>query len=158
MENGYAFASLAGLEQIARRLATLSASERQELKGALRIGVQWDAEVTLQDAGHLVSQAYCSALPVSYSGQPSSAWEPFARFVLEAAYEATLHAGILNKVRTGSSDVFLTMLGGGAFGNHAAWIVDSIEHALGSAPDAGLSIKMVSYGSTNPDIAPLLPQ
>lgn len=41
--------------------------------------------------GHRVTQVFCSALPVSY-GVRSPHWEPLARLVLEACYEATLLA------------------------------------------------------------------
>ena len=55
----------------------------------LRIGIQWNTQVTLNDSKHLVTQAYCSALPVAYSHHPSTLWAEFARLVLEAAYEVT---------------------------------------------------------------------
>ena len=39
----------------------------------------------------VVSQAFCSALPVSYNPHiPSVHWKAFALLVLEAAYEATM--------------------------------------------------------------------
>jgi hypothetical protein len=61
----------------------------------LRIGVHSDVEVTDGESprGQIVSQAYCSALPVAYTKVPMIRWQPFAEFVLEAAYEATLWAG-----------------------------------------------------------------
>jgi hypothetical protein len=43
-------------------------------------------------------------------------WEAFASLVLQAAYEATMFAAVLNAQR-GASNVVLTRLGGGAFGN-----------------------------------------
>ena len=48
---------------------------------------------------HLVSQAFCSALPVSYTPVPAERWAAFAMLILEAAYEATLLAGLLNASR-----------------------------------------------------------
>ena len=42
-----------------------------DLRQLLRIGIQWNTQVTLNDAKHTVSQAYCSALPVAYSHHPS---------------------------------------------------------------------------------------
>ena len=44
---------------------------RDRLMGHLRVGVQWDTEVTLADAGHTVTQVYCSALPVAYTSIPA---------------------------------------------------------------------------------------
>ena len=91
------------------------------------LGIQWDTQVTLGDCQHSVTQAYCSALPVAYSSQSSKLWEPFARLVLEAAYEATLHVALLNAERIGNRKAYLTLLGGGAFRNDSDWIMAAIE-------------------------------
>lgn len=64
--------------------------------------MRWDTEVTTSESHHLVTQAYCSAVPVGYSPHSPDLWEPFARLVLEASYEATLRAVMLN-ASTGSS-------------------------------------------------------
>ncbi|HRZ52796.1 MAG TPA: hypothetical protein P5284_06440, partial [Candidatus Contendobacter sp.] len=63
--------------------------------------------------------------------------------VLEAAYEATLLAGILNARRGVSNRVLLTRLGGGAFGNDPTWINDAINRALARVGDCGLQILAV---------------
>ncbi|MEZ5716383.1 MAG: hypothetical protein R3D85_15225 [Paracoccaceae bacterium] len=78
MRNGYALATAEGLERVAR-------GDAQRLRGPIRVGVQADTEVTLEGAGHTVTQVYCSALPLAYSSEPAAAWEPFARLALEAA-------------------------------------------------------------------------
>jgi hypothetical protein len=70
----------------------------------------------------LVSQAFCSALPVAYTRVPPSHWEAFASLVLQAAYEATMWAAVLNAQRGASNVVLLTRLGGGAFDNDDNWI------------------------------------
>ena len=44
---------------------------RDLLMGHFRVGVQWDTEVTLADAEHIVTQVYCSALPVAYTSHPA---------------------------------------------------------------------------------------
>ena len=46
----------------------------------------------------LVTQAYCSAISVSYSGCQAALWKPFASFVLDAAYEATMYAALENSL------------------------------------------------------------
>ena len=104
--------------------------ERDGLRQVLRIGIQWQTQVTLRDATHLVSQAYCSALPVAYTPHAARLWAPFAQLILEAAYEATLCAAIVNARRHGNHRVFLTLLGGGAFGNDPAWIIAAIARAV----------------------------
>lgn len=152
MRNGYGLATDEGLQEIGQRLKGASEQERDRLRGLLRVGVQWDTEVTLPGAGHRVSQVYASALPVGYSVHPAEDWEPFARLVLEAAYEATLLVG----ARTPDRRVFLTLLGGGVFGNRMEWIVDAIEFAMGRTRDLGLDIRIVSYRQTNPALTRLL--
>ena len=94
MRNGYALASERGLVEISKRLRALSESEIDGLRQMLRIGIQWNTQVTLNDSTHLVTQAYCSALPVASSHHPSNLWAEFARLVLEAAYEATICTAI----------------------------------------------------------------
>ena len=148
LHNGYAFASRSGLREISRRLETRASGDRERLRGLLRIGVQWNTQVTLDDCAHLVSQAYCSAMPVAYSGWPSELWEDFARLILEAAYEAVLCVAIQNWLSTGNRRVFLTLLGGGAFGNRTEWIIESIARALRLYEDWGLDVAIVSYGKS----------
>lgn len=152
MRNGYCLASAEGLREIRQILDAADETERDRLRGLLRVGNQWDTEVTLPGAGHLVSQVYASALPVGYSSYSANDWEPFARLVLEAAYEATLLAAALTPERR----VFLTLLGGGVFGNQIEWIVDAIQSAMERAGDLGLDIQIVSYRYSNPAITPLL--
>jgi len=129
-----------------RRLAAASAAERDALRDRLRIGLHWDVQVTgIPRTDLTVSQAFCSALPVSYTDVPAAAWEPFARLVLEGAYEATLWGAVLNARRGGSRVVYLTLLGGGAFGNEPAWIHDAIRRALTLVRDVALDVRLVSY-------------
>jgi hypothetical protein len=148
MENGYALPSQAGLAEVAQRLLSANDEQLDELRSLLRIGVQWDTQVTLNNCQHVVTQAYCSAMPVAYTGHSSSAWKPFAKLVLEAAYEATLCTGILNARATGNRTVFLTLLGGGAFGNMTEWITDAIRHALRIHRYANLDVAIVSHGTS----------
>lgn len=96
-----------------------------------------------------VSQAYCSALPVSYADDkmPAVQWAAFATLILEAAYEATLSAAILNAQRTGSNIVFLTRLGGGVFGNDETWIDAAMRRTFRLFENADLDVRLVSYGA-----------
>lgn len=148
MRNGYALCSQAGLAAIDARMAAMSADELDQLRGLLRIGLHWDVEVTEAPApGQRVSQALCSALPVAYSDVAPKRWERFATLVLEAAYEATLLAAVLNRERTGCPTVFLTSLGGGAFGNPPQWIEAALAHALQAVGGFDLDVRVVSFGS-----------
>lgn len=156
MRNGYALATRDGLFEITSGLRGSSEEQIDGLRRLLRIGMQWNTQVTLQGASHTVSQAYCSALPVAYSGHPSDEWEMFARLVLEASYEATFCAAIINAVKTGSNKVFLTLLGGGAFGNEIDWIIGAIHRALAIHKDSGLNVGIVSYGSSQYHVKQLI--
>lgn len=156
MRNGYALASAEGLAEISMRLETMDPGTREALKGRLRIGIHADVEVTVGQGGGPVSQAYCSALPVAYSRLPSQMWAPFARLVLEAAYEATFCAALLRAREGGSSKLFLTMLGGGAFGNRPGWILDAVGMALRRFARSGLEVSIVSYRMADPGVDGLL--
>jgi len=156
MRNGYALASRDGLTEIPEQLEASTEKQRDRLREQLRIGIQWDTQVTIRDSSHLVTQAYCSALPVAYSQHPSDLWESFARLVLEASYEATVCAAILSVQETGNKRVFLTLLGGGAFGNRTDWIMDSIERALRLYGDRDLEVAIVSYGTSKPTVRRLV--
>ncbi|MCJ2068956.1 hypothetical protein MKK75_09100 [Methylobacterium sp. J-030] len=145
-QNGYALATAAGLAAIGALLTEADDAARDALRGLLRIGVHWDVEVTDGQApGPLVTQAFCSALPVAYSDVPAAAWVPFARLVLEAAYEATLLTGVLNAARGGSRRVLLTRLGGGAFGNENDWIDEALLRACRLLTGSELDVAIVSY-------------
>jgi len=156
MRNGYALASAQGLAEITSRIESLDESGIDRLREQLRIGIQWDTEVTLNDAGHLVTQAYCSALPVGYSPCSTTQWARFARLVLEASYEAVFCAAILNAAITGNNKLYLTLIGGGVFGNDIEWITDAIGRATGIHQGAGLDVVIVSYGAKNSQIRVLV--
>lgn len=158
MKNGYALASHSGLVEISNRLRAAGESELDGLRGLLRIGIQWDTQVTLNGSKHTVSQAYCSALPVASASHPPMMWAEFARLVLEASYEATICAAILNSVRNGNNRLFLTFLGGGAFGNETDWIVGGLRRALHHYRYVDLDVSIVSYGSSKPYIRELVNQ
>lgn len=155
MQNGYLFPIDDGLTEIAGRIQAASEAERDTLLGHLRIGLQLDAKVTLDGADHRVSQAYCSALPVAYGRQPTDQWADFAKLILDAAYEATLAAAVANATRSGNRVIFLTLLGGGVFGNRDQWITDAIERAFHKHRHHGLDVRIVSYGQSKPAVASL---
>lgn len=156
MKNGYALANLKGIRYIDDYLPSLAPEEHESMKGKLRIGLQWDTEVTLQADSQLVSQIYCSALPVAYTQIHSDLWERFARLVLDATYEATFYAALTNRQRTGNNRLFLTLVGGGVFGNRASWIIAAIQQMINKFEGTGLDIRIVSYGKPDPRVQELL--
>ncbi|MGI9526108.1 MAG: hypothetical protein ACR2MS_03240 [Weeksellaceae bacterium] len=149
MKNGYALISQEGLLTINKKLAKLNHAERESLKDKLKVGIQWNTEVTKSTTRHKVSQIYCSALPVAYCQTESSYWESFARVILEATYEATLYTALINLEKHKSNLVYLTLVGGGAFGNEENWILESMQQAIRKFKSTPLDIKIVSYGRSN---------
>ena len=158
MRNGYALPTGRQLAAVAATLREADADALDGLRALLRVGLHADVEVTDGPApGPRVSQLFCSALPVAYARDgDASLWAPFARLVLEAAYEATLLAGVLNAARGASDRVLLTRLGGGAFGNEDGWIDGAIERALRLAGDRALDVAIVSYGAASDGLRALV--
>ena len=162
MQNGYCQANKSGLATIRGILQGATEEEADRLRGLLEVGIQWNAEVTSATSAPssstnttkhplCLSQIFSSALPVAYArrGIAKHEWKDFAALVLEAAYEATILAAVINRERTGCNRLYLTMLGGGAFGNTEKWIYDSMRRALEKYRNFGLDICIVSYGKSN---------
>ena len=148
MKNGYVLLREPVLSKIDQHLMKCNQAQLDEYRSLIQVGMHWNVEVTSVSGDHnpLVSQAFCSALPISYNQVNKTNWARFATLVLESVYESTILAAILNRKKTGVNTVFLTLLGGGAFGNEEAWIIAAIQCALNLAKGAGLSVKIVSYG------------
>lgn len=149
MTNGYALISQKGILNINKQLSKLNDDERAFLKGKLKVGIQWNTEVTLSTKKQKVSQIYCAALPVSYTYIEEFYWESFARIILEATYEATFYAAIKNLETYNSNKVFLTLVGGGAFGNDMGWIIESLVKVIEKFKNVPLDVRVVSYGKSN---------
>ncbi|MBY6047539.1 hypothetical protein [Vannielia litorea] len=145
MRNGYALPHPGGLEEVQEKLL----GRFDDYRGLLEVGLQRGTEVTLEGGGHEVHQVYCSALPVAYGGEGE--WQLFARLVLEEAYEITL--GLAARLEV---PVFLTLLGGGAFGNDKWWILEAMGRAMRMYRNAGLDVRVVSYRAEDGEVAGLI--
>lgn len=159
MNNGYALPSIQQLQQANSHISTLTDTERDALADRLRIALMHHSEVTMPGVpqpGHVVTQAYCSALPLGYSSHSQANWEPIARLVLDATYDATLNAARINAAVTGNHNAYLTLVGGGVFQNPISWIVDAIERALLRHQDSGLHVALVSFQHSNPALKHLV--
>lgn len=154
MRNGYALCTGQGLQAVGRLLDEATEDLRDTLRGKLAIGLHRNVEATDVDADErrLVSQAFCAALPLGYSSVARAQWEPLARLILEASYEATLLAA----VEVESDTVLLTRIGGGVFANADAWIDDAIERGLGVVADAGLDVRIVGHRDVAPGVAAII--
>ena len=151
MKNGYVMIEEASLSALSAHLSECSEEQRNYYRGLIKIGVHKNIEVTSKgvDANQIVTQAFCSALPVSYNSLPVESFAIFAQLVLESAYESTLLNGVLNYHNTGVNKVFLTLLGGGAFGNREPWIISAIDRAMKMVDHNGLDIKLVFRDHSN---------
>jgi hypothetical protein len=65
-------------------------------------------------------------------------------------------AAALNAKRIGSNKVYLTLLGGGAFGNRNEWIISAIRRAVNLFVDFDLDVSIVSYGSSKRHVQELV--
>jgi hypothetical protein len=149
MWNGYALCTETGLSAIEQLLNDCGDDLRDSLRGKLAIGLHRDVQVTdaLDGPRRHVSQAFCSALPVTATHIPRAQWAAFARLVLDAAYEATMLAAAEQSGAGKSNIVLLTRVGGSAFGNANEWIDDAITRSLAIVEHAGLDIRLVSFGT-----------
>lgn len=130
-----------------KKRGTFSEPEREKALSNLRVGLHSGVEVRLPgrttNKTNKVSQVFCSAVSCAYGNNmiTKKEWEPLARLILDGAYEATLWAAAIEySMGIGSGKVFLTMLGGGAFGNEPHWIEDAISRAILKITNARLSL------------------
>ena len=148
MQNGYALPSTKDSFAELGEMLKSNESMYAEAYNALRIAVHWDTSVKGPHT-HRICQVFASALPVAYAKNVRAQdFEVFAQLVLEAAYDATLCvASILAKTRGTRVKVYLTALGGGAFGNRNEWICRAINKALQLYKHSPLDVVLVHYGS-----------
>ena len=137
MKNGYALFQTQGVYKLNDQIL----DNRKEMIENLQVGIQWNTEVGRTN--RLVSQIYCSAVPVSYNYKiPKGSLKEFASLILEGTYEATFLAGILNPK---SNKVFLTLVGAGAFGNDKEWVIKAIKKNIEKYKNYDLDIVFITY-------------
>ncbi|EGD83102.1 hypothetical protein PTSG_12068 [Salpingoeca rosetta] len=168
--NGYVMSTNQQLLRLKERLDG-DADLCNQLISTIRIGLHEDVPVLLsardscnfrvEHEPHTVTQAYCSALSIAYNYAIShETWEPFESIVLQGMYEATILAGILNAARHnnehGSKRVFLTLIGGGAYGNDTASIVRAAARAIALHQDFDIEVYVVHYLGVSESIRALL--
>jgi hypothetical protein len=151
MQNGYALATK-NLAQL-----NLTRSLQHQVEQNLRVAIHWDSETNTQTK-HSVCQVFCSACPIGYSKIPVEIWEPFARCILNALFEATLIAGaLLARQRNQRVNVFLIGVGAGVFRNPKSWIVDALREALDRHRYEPIDVRFIHWGSVDPTLRDGLP-
>jgi hypothetical protein len=125
----------------------------QDVEEYIKFGIQWNSQCPFIDRYNInerdkqiVSQIYCSAIPIS-----NKLWEPFAKLILKASYEATFLTALDNYNKTGSNKVFLTKLGGGFFENKKEWIIETLSECLLKFKNYDLQVFMVHYRNIDID-------
>ena len=151
IKNGYVFSDRDNLSKLDRIIKV--PSERKKLMGLIQIGRHANVGVTFASRTGIsftepktpvkVTQVYASALSCAYSGIEIELWTNFAQLVLDGMYEATLLCGYINTIENRNRNVYLTFLGGGAFGNKLEWIASAIGRAMGIAHKLKLGINVV---------------
>ena len=137
-------------------LGTLSDEEKDILRASIKIGMHSGVQVMFQDRSwtpiqgdpQIVMQVFCAAISCAYNSDiPNALWEPLATLVLEANYEATLWAALINaaSLPDASNKVYLTLLGGGVFGNDDRWIHTAMQRALDRFRNAPLEVVIAHY-------------
>ena len=156
LKNGYLFSDKKKIDE----LNLIIDEHEDQIMSKLEFGLNLNTEVCFSDRfvktkdKVLVSQIFCSAISCSYSGIDNARWEKLARIILKSCYEATLLSAIYNRNNGGTNKVFLTFIGGGAFGNDIDWIIDAINYAIDSIRvyNSDLEINICHYRRINEDI------
>lgn len=157
VRNGYTWSDQARLERLRE---TIERRDREALLGLVKIGLHTDVGVTFArrfvepTEPSRVTQAFCSAISCGYTTVGLEHWVPLATLVLDAAYEATLRAAVLDATQARTRPqaegvtpkrVWLTFLGGGAFGNRKDWIAGAIGRALARLDGVALDVRIGHY-------------
>lgn len=147
MKNGYVMTNGFLMRKLTERISPFQIGHREHnrIMGSLRVGIQTDTEVVAAGPDQLVTQVFCSAIPMLDPETDDADYEAFGRLVLDGAYEATLAAAVVNAQRTGNNRVFLTYVGGGVFFNPHEWIEDAISRALRLYRNYDLDVRLVSH-------------
>lgn len=153
MKNGYC---LFDNEEQLKKLDSILKTEIgliDKLRQNFKVGIQYETEVNLNDKkkkNHRITQIFCSALPISYCHfHAPKLWETFAYFILECSYDATLT--FANKLAEAKKDknsrvkVYLTSIGGGAFGNSSILIEKAMNEALEYHKNDPLDVYLIEY-------------
>jgi hypothetical protein len=127
----------------------------------VQVGLQVNTQVTSGEKTHrlemctddqqVVSQMFSAAMDLGGWGNPSD--DPLvikaACMMLEASYKATILAAKINAAQTQNARCFLTLMGGGVFGNKPNWIVDAILLQKKEIIESGVDFYLVLFNGEN---------
>lgn len=103
-----------------------------------------NSQYDVDDKNQMINQVFTAAidfgnLNAKFKNNPAVIER--AKALLDAAYEGTLLAAATNKKKK----VFLTLIGGGVFGNDISWIADAIRKQKNIIKDYGLDVTLIVY-------------
>lgn len=130
----------------------------QDSYGAIKIGFHANVQVThgfiLNSDEHLfiakdnqaqiINQVFTAAIDLgntNYVHYNNPVACELACHILNAAYEGTLRKAFVE----GKKRVFLTLVGGGVFGNDLSWIFDAISRMSDFIQESGLEVTLIWY-------------
>ena len=154
MQNGYVIIdNVTKLEQVSTEI---NRKPSNSVRDALRVGVHWSTSVVNNTEKnlmkHRVCQVYASALPVSTTYNTKipythiDTWTDFAKCILDGSYMATLCIAALIALKSQKRiKCYLTLIGGGAFGNKPEWIIEAIKKALDEYAVYPIDVKLVHF-------------
>jgi hypothetical protein len=154
-ENGYVRLGKEEFQACSLKIDSMTDVERDDLMGELTVGIHWGCQVNNRDHGldQRVSLILCSGLPLGTykrAGVDRDDAEALGRLVQDGMQEATILAGALNFVKYGVSDVVLTKLGNGVFGNPLHWVVAARNRALDRVP-CSLDVLQFHFNRREPE-------
>lgn len=90
------------------------------------------------------------------SGEMAREQEAFKQRVIENTLRPKPVAAVLNYHDTGNPRVYLTLVGGGAFGNDLSWIVSALRRALNLVSNHPLDVRLVNNRKVPVEIESLI--
>jgi len=131
----------------------------------IKVGVHNDIQVTsglkhhgevevVRDRDQIVNQVFTAAMNLSGLNRGETC-RAVARFLLHGAYRGTFLSAIHNSHRLahtnwpGKNKLFLTLIGGGVFGNDIHWILEAIKSCGDLIVSSGMEIYLVNYDSSH---------
>jgi hypothetical protein len=132
----------------------------------IQVGIQKKVQVTsgLKRGGkitlckseeQIINQVFTAALNLGglnskYSKIPEI--QKLAKFLLKGAYMATIFSAIENANNQpasfkGRNKLYLTLIGGGVFGNEHSWIAEALYSCIDLIKQSGLQIYLIIYAS-----------
>lgn len=105
--------------------------------------------LVLASGDQIVHHVYCAALDFSGSVPHNLLYDTIGKAILRASYKISILSAWENSVKypdlAGSKKLYLTLLGGGVFGNPHEWICDAVLENEQLIVESGLEVYLIFY-------------